>query len=62
VQSDMLSLDRYDLMRGKQEGAQPPSSITVPVNASPVLPNVQRPEPAPQTPPVAAPLGTPSPK
>jgi len=62
AQSDMLSLDRYDLMRGKQEGAQPPSSLTVPINASPVLPNVQHPEPAPQTPPVAAPLGTPSAK
>jgi general secretion pathway protein D len=62
VQSDMLSLDRYDLMRGKQEGAQPPSSITVPINASPVLPNVQHPEPAQQTPPVAAPLGTPTSK
>jgi general secretion pathway protein D len=61
AQSDMLSLDRYDLMRGKQEGAQPPSSITVPVNASPVLPNLQHPEPGSQTPP-AAPLGTPSAK
>jgi general secretion pathway protein D len=62
VQSDMLSLDRYELMRGKQEGAQPPSSITVPINASPVLPAVTRPEPAPQAPSAAPPLGTPSAK
>jgi general secretion pathway protein D len=60
AQSDMLSLDRYDLMRGKEEGAQPPSSITLPINAAPVLPPVQRPEPAPQAPlTVPAPLGTP---
>jgi general secretion pathway protein D len=62
VQSDMLSLDRYELMRGKQEGAQPPSSITVPINAAPVLPAVTQPEPAPQAPSVAPPLGTPSAK
>jgi general secretion pathway protein D len=59
VQTDMLSLDRYDLMRGKQEGAQPPSSITVPINAAPVLPAVQRPEPAGQAPAAPPPLGTP---
>jgi general secretion pathway protein D len=59
VQSDMLSLDRYELMRGKQEGAQPASSITVPINGAPVLPAVTRPEPAPQAPSAAPPLGTP---
>jgi general secretion pathway protein D len=62
VQSDMLSLDRYELMRGKQEGAQPPSSLTVPINAAPVLPAVTRPEPTPQAPGAARPLGTPSAK
>jgi general secretion pathway protein D len=62
VQSDMLSLDRYELMRGKQEGAQPPSSITVPINAAPVLPAVTRPEPTPPAPAAAPPLGTPSAK
>jgi general secretion pathway protein D len=62
VQSDMLSLDRYDLMRGKQEGAQPPSSLTVPINAAPVLPAVTRPEAGPQAPSPAPPLGTPSAK
>src|SRR5205814_5443170 len=40
AQSDALSLDRYDLMRGKQEAAQPASSIAVPVNAAPSLPPI----------------------
>ncbi len=50
-QSDALSLDRYDMMRGKQEQAQPGSSVVVPVNTAPVLPPVQRIElqPAPAT-------------
>jgi general secretion pathway protein D len=38
LQTDALSLDRYDLMRGKQEAAQPVPSAVVPVNAAPVLP------------------------
>ncbi len=38
VQSDVLSLDRYDLMRGMQEAAQPPSSVVVPINAAPMFP------------------------
>jgi general secretion pathway protein D len=59
VQTDMLSLDRYELMRGKQEGAQPASSITMPINASPVLPALQRAEPASQAPAPPPPLGTP---
>jgi general secretion pathway protein D len=50
--SDALSLDRYDLMRGKEQIAQPPSSVVVPVNAAPVLPLPRRAEPAP------APAGT----
>ena len=37
-QSDDLSFDRYDLMRLKQEVAQPPVSTVVPVNSGPVLP------------------------
>ena len=50
VQSDELSLDRYDLMRAKQELAQPPSSVIVPVNEGPVLPPVvNRPRTAPGT-------------
>jgi general secretion pathway protein D len=59
AQTDALSLDRYDLMRGKQELAQPATSAVVPVNTGPVLPPVTRPAPAPGTPPVVvpAPLG-----
>jgi general secretion pathway protein D len=67
AQSDALSLDRYDLMRGKQEAAQPSSSIVTPINAGPVMPPARRPaapvppgaEPAPVLPPTAvpAPLG-----
>jgi general secretion pathway protein D len=37
-QSDELSLDRYDLMRLKQEAAQPQPSIVMPINGAPVLP------------------------
>ncbi|MEO7392603.1 MAG: type II secretion system protein GspD, partial [Ramlibacter sp.] len=57
AQSDALSLDRYDLMRGKQEAAQPPASVTVPVNAGPVLPELRRREPPAPGRPVPAPLG-----
>ena len=59
AQSDALSLDRYDMMRGKQETAQPNPSIAVPVNAAPALPPVvpvQR-DPAAKTNPVPMPLG-----
>jgi general secretion pathway protein D len=54
-QSDELSIDRYDLMRLKQEAAQPPESKVVPVNAGPVLPAL-RSEPRLAKPPVP-PLG-----
>jgi general secretion pathway protein D len=54
--SDALSLDRYDLMRGKQESAQPPSSIVVPVNNGPVLPPARRPEQPAVAPATAAPV------
>lgn len=49
AQTDELSLDRYDLMRIKQEGAQPAPSVAVPVNQGPVLPQVTRPRTAPGT-------------
>jgi general secretion pathway protein D len=66
AQSDALSLDRYDLMRGKQEAAQPRPSFVVPVNASPVLPPLHwvQPvtEPVPAAPLVPAPAAaTPAP-
>jgi len=38
AQSDELSLDRYDLMRLKQEAAQPQPSVVMPINGAPVLP------------------------
>ena len=60
AQSDALSLDRYDLMRGKEQEAQPVPSKVVPVNSGPMMPEPPRPAPAPQTAPpawVPSPLG-----
>jgi general secretion pathway protein D len=50
--SDALSFDRYDVMRGVQQSAQPTESETVPVNQAPVMaplpkPAYNRPVPAP---------------
>jgi general secretion pathway protein D len=62
AQVDALSLDRYELMRGKEQAAQPPSSLVVPVNAGPVLPvplRLQQPAAVPA--PVPAPSATPTP-
>ena len=53
--TDELSLDRYDLMRGLQGGAQPKPSAVVPVNAAPQLPPVVRPVP-PLQPAVTSPV------
>jgi general secretion pathway protein D len=51
AQSEALSLDRYDLMRGMTEQSQPLPSIMTPINQAPVMPPV-----APATrPPVAVP-------
>jgi general secretion pathway protein D len=36
--SDELSLDRYELMRGLQQGAQPAQSPVFPINTAPVIP------------------------
>ncbi len=36
--ADALTMDRYDLMRGKQQEAQPEPSLAVPVNEAPLLP------------------------
>jgi len=60
-ETDSLSLDRYELMRGEQIGAQPTPSIVTPVNNSVVMPAMQG-APLPQTPAsgvrgVPAPLG-----
>jgi len=54
--SDALSFDRYDAMRGVQQSAQPTDSATVPVNQAPVM--VPLPKPQYQRP-VLAPLLTP---
>lgn len=40
AQSDALSIDRYDLMRTKQQNAQPVPSSVVPVNGAPIMPQV----------------------
>ena len=53
-QTDELSIDRYDLMRLKQEAAQPPASAIVPVNSGPVLPALRT---APRLAPPAQPPG-----
>ncbi len=57
-QTDELSIDRYDLMRLKQEAMQPPDSRLVPINSAPLLPALrpaQRPTtpPTPPTPPLS---------
>jgi general secretion pathway protein D len=36
--ANRISLDRYELLRGQQKDAQPPPSMLVPINESPVLP------------------------
>jgi general secretion pathway protein D len=58
VGSDELSLDRYEMMRGKQGGSgQPTSSLMVPINQAPVLPELRRQNP-PAAPAAAAPAVT----
>jgi general secretion pathway protein D len=44
AQSDALSLDRYELMRGKQGMVQPTPSTVTPVNEGPVMPPLNKPE------------------
>jgi general secretion pathway protein D len=44
-QSDALSIDRYDLMRTKQQNSQPTESSLVPINVAPVAPQITRPAP-----------------
>ncbi len=52
--TDSLTLDRYELMRANQQGAQPEPSVAVPVNAAPVLPSAPVPRTPPATPTQAA--------
>lgn len=42
AQSDAVSLDRYDLMRVKQQNTQPLPSALVPVQGAPVMPEAPR--------------------
>jgi general secretion pathway protein D len=45
TQSDAVSIDRYDLMRTKQQNAQPAPSALVPVDQAPIMPEVVPPAP-----------------
>ncbi len=58
--SSRLSMDRYDLMRGLQQNAQPTPSATVPINEGPLLPALAE-QPFPGNPIDAAPLLRPTP-
>ena len=59
--STRLSLDRYDLMRGMQQDAQPEPSSTVPINEGPLLPALfERPPDLPLLTPTITPTITPT--
>ena len=59
--STRLSLDRYDLMRGMQQDAQPELSSTVPINEGPLLPALfERPPDLPLLTPTITPTITPT--
>ncbi len=61
--TDALTLDRYDLMRAGQQGAQPKPSTLLGVNEGPVLPampNVRNRANAAPTPPVSVPEAAPA--
>jgi general secretion pathway protein D len=55
AQSNALSLDRYELMRGMQMQAQPQPSLVTPVNESAVMPPPVMPATAPALPPAPVP-------
>jgi general secretion pathway protein D len=59
--SDDISLDRYDLMRGKQQQAQPVPSSVLSINESAVMPAVAPRPPAQATPAQAQPAPAPQP-
>ncbi len=63
ARGDALTLDRYELMRLKQQAAQPVPSAVVPVNGAPVLPPYPAPPAAsvPAPPPAAQPQAVPAP-
>ncbi|MEY2735617.1 MAG: putative secretin, ral secretion pathway protein component of type secretion system [Pseudomonadota bacterium] len=49
-QTESLSMDRYDQMRSRQEGARPPPNAVLPIEGAPALPNAQRRGTPPSTP------------
>ena len=53
--ANRLSLDRYDQIRGDQRSGQPPPSLVLPINESPVLPPLRAPA-GPASAPVVPPL------
>jgi general secretion pathway protein D len=55
--ANRLSLDRYEQIRGFQKDMQPPSSLLVPINDSPVIPPLRRLESTGE--PLAAPQSSP---
>jgi general secretion pathway protein D len=64
--ADRLSLDRYDLIRARQEAAQPVPSMLLPIEGAPMLPplsqSIVQPVPTgPKAPSVLAPTQTPTP-
>lgn len=62
--ANRLSADRYDQIRGRQQGSQPTPSVVLPINESPVLPPLSETAPAivpatvPTAPAPAAPAAT----
>jgi general secretion pathway protein D len=60
AQSDTLSIDRYDLMRTKQQNQQPaPSAVLKGVDGAPVMPEILKPTPPAKD--VNAPFSPPAP-
>jgi general secretion pathway protein D len=54
-QTNLLSLDRYELMRGQQTDAQPTPSIITPINQGPLVPPTAQPAAPVAIPPASAP-------
>jgi general secretion pathway protein D len=52
--ANRLSMDRYDQIRGQQQGAQPESSLVLPINQAPVLPEGEARAQAPSVQPAPA--------
>jgi len=58
--SDTISMDRYELMRGMQNQAQPPNSIVTPINEGPTMPPLRAVPAAPPAPSNVAPPNAPA--